>query len=384
MATNRAAPRSQGPDVRPISFLLEDAASGAESTEAVSLYVRPQDLTRQDPSRLNVNQTLGGAWGDSFGPGVPIITISGHTGWRRGSDNQDGEGRFMDLRDKVYDQWHERRASAVRAGRDPADVHLVYADALDNMAVVVAPLAFQLRRSRSQPLLFQYQIQMAVLGEAGATSFQLGGASSPSVTKTLGLESLAASINKITSYVNRAKEFVDRQFVAPMQAFMRQTAAVYQAVYSGIKSVDGLASSVIDVARLTAQAGSNICRTFAAVAGLPSHIKGLLIDVGSAYTNIFCVLSRSLKQRVLYEDYADLYGASNCSSTSGGRPLSPLAGVNAFSVTNPAPVAPLVGVTPAAQAAMATMARSDVALAPLPPSEAARNAAAIAAGVQLA
>lgn len=385
MAVNRAPPSSQAAGVRPISFLLDDGVSGAGSAEAVSLYVRPEDLTRQDPSRVNVNQTLGGAWVDSFGAGVPIITISGHTGWRRDQSGEDGEGRFLILRDQVFDQWHERRAAAVRAGRDPTEVQLIYSDALDDMAVVVAPMAFQLRRSKSRPLLLQYQIQMAVLGEVGAFSeFDLFSGLSAGVTQSLGLESLLSAIDKIEGYINQATNFVDREFVAPMQSFMRTTTAVYQRVYGGIKSIDGLASSVIDVARLSARAGANIFRTFAAVAGIPAHVRGLLVDIGAAYTNIFCVLSRSLKQRVLYEDYSNLYGASNCSSTSGGRPISPLAGVNAFTVTNPAPVLPLVSVSPAAQASMTTMERSDVVFAPLPTSEAARNAGVIGAGVVLA
>ncbi len=385
MATNRAAPSSQAPGIRPISFLLDDAVSGAGSAEAVSLYVRPEDLTRQDPSRVTVNQTLGGAWADGFGPGVPMITIAGHTGWRRDQAGEDGEGRFRALRDQVFDQWHKRRAAAIKAGRDPSGVKLVYSDALDSMACVVAPMNFVLRRSRQRPLLLQYQIQMAVLGEVGDfQELNLPGVSSASIEQSLGLDSLFSSIDKITSYINSAKDFVDRTFVAPVQSFMRVTTAIYRRVYDGIKSVDGLASSVISVAKLSAQAGANIFRTFAAVAGIPSHVRGLLVDVGAAYANIFCVLGKSLRQRVVYEDYSNLYGASNCSSTSGGEPISPLAGINPFTVTTPAPVPPLVSVSPAAQAALTTMARSDVVLAPMPVSQAAGFAAAIGSGVVLA
>lgn len=385
MAQNRAAPSLQTPDVRPISFLLDDGVSGLGSTDALTLYVRPEDLTRDDPSRVTINQTLGGAWGDSFGPGVPTITIAGHTGWRRGQDDEDGESRFSDLRDRVFDQWHQRRAAAIQAGRDPSSVQLIYSDVLDNMAVVVAPIRFVLKRSRSRPLLFQYQIQMAVLSDdVGDVSFPLSQLSiSDSVSQSLGLDSLFSSIDKITGYINQAKTFIDQQFVAPIQAFMNMTTAVYNKVYSAIKSVDGIASSLISVARLSAQAGANIFRTFAAVAGLPAHIQGLLIDVSTAYTNIFCVLSNALKSKVVYEDYTDLYGASNCSSTSGGPPISPLAGVNAFSVTNPMPQAPLIAVSPDAQSSMSTMANSDVAMAPLPLSTVSTLSGNMASGVTL-
>lgn len=386
MAQNRAAPSLQTPGVRPISFLLDDSVSGLGSTEALTLYVRPEDLTRSDPSRVSITQTLGGAWGDSFGPGVPTISISGHTGWRRSQDGQDGEHRFLDLRDRVFDQWHQRRAAAIKAGRDPSSVQLIYSDALDNMAVVVAPMNFVLRRSRSRPLLFQYQIQMAVLadgvGDLSATLLKPGSIAA-SIAQSLGLDSLFASIDKITGYINQAKSFIDNNFVGPIQAFMNVTATLYNKVYSAIKSVDGVASSLISAARLSAQAGANIFHTFAAVANLPAHVRGLLMDIATAYTNIFCVLSNALRSRVVYEDYSDLYGASNCSSTSGGRPLSPLAGVNAFTVTNPIPTAPLVSVSPQAQSSMNTLASSDVALAPLPLNVVATNAGAIASGMVL-
>lgn len=386
MALNRNPPALQTPGLRPISFLLDDSASGIAAPDALTLYVRPEDLTRQDASRVTMVQTLGGAWADSFGAGVPMITIAGNTGWRRDQGGEDGEDRFRALRDQVFDQWHKRRASAVKLGKDPSGVKLVYADALDNIAAVVAPMNFTLRRSKSRPLLLQYQIQMAVLSDnlgVGIGSLALGGVSS-GVTQSLGLDSLMASIDKITGYVNQAKTYIDKNLVAPVQSFMNKTAAIYTKVHSAIQSIDGVASSLISVARLSAQAGANLFRTFAAVANLPAHVRGLLIDISAAYTNIFCVLRNALKTPKVYEDYSNLYGASNCSSTSGGDPISPLAGVNAFTVTNPAPVAPIVAVTPAAQAGMQTLAASDVVLAPLPTSVAAAQASAIATGVTLA
>ncbi len=388
MATNRAAPSLQTADLRPISFLLDDSVSGIGAADPMTFYIRPEELARQEQSRVNVVQTLGGAWGDSFGKGVPSITLSGHTGWRRDQDGEDGEGRFRILRDQFFDQWHERRAAAVKNGRDPAGVKLVFADSLNSSADVVAPISFTLRRSRSRPLLLQYQIQMAVLGRVGAfAEFNLGGGLSAlgaAAAEASGLDSLMAAISKIQSFAGNVKSFVDRSLVAPVQAFMNKTTQVYQKVVDGIRSIDGVASSLKSAAGMMAQAGANIFRTLSAVVGLPAHIKGQLIDVAASYTNIFCVLKNSLKGRAYYEDYSSLYGASNCSSTSGGRPLSPLAGVNAFAVTNPAPVAPLVAVTPDAQAAMVAMAKSDVALAPLPVSVVGSYAGAIASGVVLA
>ena len=48
----------------------------------IGLVIRPEELTRTDPSRINDTRTLGGAWSDNFGEGLSSLTISGHTGWR--------------------------------------------------------------------------------------------------------------------------------------------------------------------------------------------------------------------------------------------------------------------------------------------------------------
>src|SRR3546814_6347174 len=192
---NRAPPASQKADVRPISFMLDDLAFGTPPT-SVDLAIRPEDLTRGDPSRMDVQQTLGGAWADNFGPGIPTINISGHTGWRRlvGSIG-DGEARFQNLKSTVFDQWHLKRRDAVQAGRDPDLVQLVFSDALDGFTVVVAPMNFTLRRSKSRPLLYQYPIPLTVLDQnVNQTSFLSHIGLDDGPPEPPGRDSLTASI----------------------------------------------------------------------------------------------------------------------------------------------------------------------------------------------
>ncbi|ATI15623.1 hypothetical protein [Bordetella phage vB_BbrM_PHB04] len=364
-----SAPSSQKADARPISFLLDDQATGG-APASVDLVIRPEDLTRNDPSRLNVQQTLGGAWADNFGPGVPTIQISGHTGWRPTFGSGDGAARFQQLYDQVYVQWHERRAAAVQAGMDPDRVKLVFADALDNFTVVVAPMSFTLRRSRSRPLLSQYQINMTVLGDdvgAGGLFGALGGLLNADVLEAAGLDSLTASINEITSAINNVHQWVDRTIVAPVRTFMQQTARLYGAVRGAISAADGIAGSLISVARMTAQAGINIFRTAAAIANIPSQVRARLMQVAGAYTNIFCVLRNALNQQIYYEDYSPLFGASNCSSTSGGRPISVLAGQNPFYSVVPTSGPLPVTLTESAQSSLRTLAANDPVLARMSP-----------------
>jgi hypothetical protein len=363
-------PTSQKADVRPISFLLDDQASGLPPV-SLNLAIRPEDLVRSDSSRLNVQQTLGGAWADAFGPGIPTITISGHTGWRRTMGSaDDGEARFHALKDQVFDQWHARRRDAVQAGRDPDLVQLIFADALDRITVVVAPVSFTLRRSKSRPLLFQYQINLTVLdqnvGQASFLQFGGGGLLNTDVLESLGLDSLTASINEITGAINQVQHWVDRTIASPVQAFMNQTARLYGAVRGAVAAVDGVAGSLIRVAQMTAQAGVNLFRTVAAVANIPNQIRSRLMQIAGAYSNIFCVLRNALRQQLFYEDYDPLFGASNCSSTSGGRPISVLAGQNPFYAVVPTQRPLPVSINGSAQSALRTLALTDPVLSPLP------------------
>ena len=67
---------------RRLGFYLEGGPGGDVRFD---FAVRPEDLQRQEPPRLMVNQTLGGAWAGAFGRGVSTITLSGHPGWRGSS-----------------------------------------------------------------------------------------------------------------------------------------------------------------------------------------------------------------------------------------------------------------------------------------------------------
>lgn len=380
-------PTSQLANARPIAFLLDDTVSGLGPTQAVTLYIRPEDLTRQDPSRVTIVQTLnGGAWGDSYGPGIAVITIAGTTGWRATEGStEDGEGRFLALRAQAFDQWHLRRAQARKASKDPNGVQLIFSDSLDNFVATVAPMSFTLRRSRSRPLLMQYQIQMSVLADGvGSLAGPLPpGATSKSVLASLGLESLDSSLAKIQSFAADAQNFIDRSILAPVKGFLSVTQAIYGRVMDTVGSIDAVTSSVVAVANTSAAAGANLFRTLAVVGGLPQFVEGELMRVGAAYANIFCVLNNALKVPDQFLDYSTLYGSSNCSSTAGGSPLSPFEKSNTFAAVSPLPTTAAISVSQDAQASLRALSSSDVALMPMDTPTIGMHALAIANGVHL-
>lgn len=378
---NLSPPSSQKAGDRPISFLLDDQALGSSPT-SVDLVIRPEDLTRVDPSRISVQQTLGSSvWADNFGPGLPTINISGHTGWRRTmseADDGDGLARFQHLNDTVFKEWHKKRRLAAEAGFDPDLVKLVFTDLLDGFACVVAPMSFTLRRSRSRPLLAQYQIALTVTNQDVALPYAFDGAVSGALgyliraknqdwgdLEFLGLQSLTASVSRITDSIKSVQSFVTKKLVAPVSAFMTQTARLYGQVRSAISAGSAIAGSLISVAQMTARAGVNLFRTLAAVASIPQLAKAQLMSVAGAYSNIFCVLRNALRQKMIFQDYSDLYGASNCSSTAGGRPISKLANQNPFYATVPTPSPLPVSATASARDNLKVLADSDPVTTPI-------------------
>lgn len=379
------APSSQKAGDRPISFVLMDKNTGVQTI--VPLYIRPEDMTMTSPSRNVVHQTLGGAWLDSFGEGVANITISGHTGWHRdsmsypgGGDSLDGVERMKLLRSTVFDRWHQGRASAVANGVDPGNVRLIFADGLNDLSHEVAPGPFTLKRNKSRPLLAMYQIPLTVIGKSDASISIVTEKSG-----VLGLDSLVQSINKITAFEKAIRGTLGA-WLGPIQqslsALSALTGAVLQAVRAAITAGAEISAPLLEVAATLTSIGMNIYSTVAAIAGAPAKLMASVMQVSSAFSNAFCLLRNVFRAKGQLLDYSSLYGASNCSSTSGGRPVSPYAFSNPFEAiysTGKAPVA----VSGSAQAAVRAINSSDPVLSPLATPGMIDAIASITAGVSV-
>ncbi|MFL5901000.1 MAG: hypothetical protein ACJ75S_07350 [Solirubrobacterales bacterium] len=336
-----STPQQKAED-RPISFVLHNMAKGEDPIE-LTMVIRPEDLTRSDTSRMSVTQTLGGGFVDNFGPGIPTVQISGHTGWGSGS-RPDGRQAFFELHDQIFSQWHQQRAQAVKDNLNPDRVKLIFNDVLDSFTWVVAPQNFVLRRSRSRPLLSQYQINLTWVSYDVAETLsaldalkakQLGSG----LKKLNALESLAASIKSITKSIADKITKVLGPIRAAVDKFTQLTTSVLHSVNNivlGVLSVPAaIATQGLLLAQSLTKAASNIYHAVAASAAIPLITKAYFMRVASAFENAFCVLKNVLKPRLLLPNYDDLYGGSNCSSTSGGHALSPYDLLNPFYVYQP-------------------------------------------------
>jgi hypothetical protein len=373
-------PKSQKAGDRPISFVLKTDGSVPVFLE-YKFVIRPEELTRVDPSRVTVHQTLGGdkiGWADSFGQGLPTINLSGNTGWRIKHDSGDGLDRMIELKAKI-DAWHAVRQARINAGMNPDGTSLVFADTLDQFAAEVIPIQFVLRRSKSRPLLAQFNISMAVIGAVDSSPF-LPAPAQPNMPSVIA--GLLGAIGRITKFLNDTAKWIDKNILGPVKAFAEMTRKIMNAVIGMIRTGVNVVARVILTAREIAQAGMNIARSISAILDLPSLAKQQISKVATEYSSIFCLIRNALGITPYYDDYSSVYGASNCSSTAGGRPPSIYANTNTFAAITPETDS-TVTVSSAAQSSLAALTRTDPVLSPMSQSELLAHTNNVVAGVAI-
>jgi len=386
-------PTDQRAGVRPISFYFIDPTSGGGNT-FVTLNIRPEDLTRTSPSRLAVHQTLGrdaSGWVDNFGAGLDSITIAGHTGWRTAyGTGMDGAAAFEALNQLINVDYHRAKQDAIDSGIAPDSVQLIFNDTLDGFTLPVAPGPFVLRRSKSRPLLFQYNIALqAIAKEIEPVEILTPNFGNPAN----GVIDLDTTLKELTGFEPKIKGWLDEALAGvdgliggvsdSISGFVGMTNGVLGTVLSVVKDTKslstGVANRLIGVASSLASVGLNVFRVVNSVSGISDDIKSKIGQVAAAYNEVLCILSNSLRPRKVYEQYTGLYGASNCSSTTGGSPISPYAGLNVFSLM--APDKDLVTLSGAALSGISTLSGMDSVLAPLPMNEIGRMTDMITSGV---
>lgn len=372
-------PASQKAEDCPITFVMEDESAG--TSDQLTLLIRPEELSIGFPSRLSVNQTLGGAWADSFGEGIEEGTFAGTLGWRATSDDSGGTERLINLKTFAYSDWHARRAAAVAKGDDPAKVRLMLIDTLNNYSRVIAPKVFELKRSKSRPLLAQYRFNFVMLSRDLVGKELQGSDGSLFGTITSWMDSFTASIKSITAKIKQAYKWVDKTIIAPIKVFVAKTMAIYNSLRDMVNAGVGIIRQVGSIAQLATSAVTNIFRSAALVANIPNIGKAAIMNVTREFTNLFCLL-RNAKKATSYEDYDDLYGASNCSSTAGGRSISVYSGStnNTFAAVTKQPVLP-VSVSQDANNSLKTLAGTDLVTTDMPASVISSNLAIINAGL---
>jgi len=293
-----------------------------------TLSINPEELTVTQPSRVSVQQTLGAAWVDSFGPGLRTINISGTTGWRaKHAGGRDWEEELKSLHNEAFKLWHQEREARAKDGLDPEDVQLEFVDTLDGIAVYVVPQQFVLKRSKSRPLLVQCNIGMMATADIGY-SFPVqevgldAKAALDSFDQTVAdMEKMAAAITAaVTSALQAVTKLLNKinKMMAAAQNIMKAGGSIISAISSIIKKV--------------AQALNNFFAMLAALRNFPGKLTSMWKQAMGLFRNLQCLFKNGFKDAWKLEKYDDFNGAANCSSTNGGSPLSPLHNVNGLTL----------------------------------------------------
>jgi hypothetical protein len=308
--------------------------------------IRPEELTVTQPSRLTVQSTLGGAWADSFDEGVASITMAGTCGWR-GGPLVSGEDLFISLRDVCFSGWHKARADAVSQGQDPDLIKLYWTDSLDQLAAIVAPRSFTLRRSKTSPLLIRYNIQLLMLAPAdgpGSVADEIINALSNPLrwlAAKLGLMQIVDQINTqigVARAVLGAAAGAVSNFVnvgVQLIASITQIAGEVQGVFTG---------SILDIGITYSRAASTAFSVLADDDSLSESERLPVAQLSSSFNSAACAMANGFNQIDVFPDYTAVRGSSTCSATGGGDPASvfTVQNVSAFSYiapSGPQPVA---------------------------------------------
>lgn len=125
----------------------------------ITLHVNPQNYSYQAPQRSTTFKTQGDNVNEQFGPDFPVISIAGHTGWKRDSSNRTGADRFRQLKEFIGSY-----QKASQNGSTPPEAMRFY-NYTDGYGykVTVAAGGFEYSRSVETPLLFNYSISLIVL-----------------------------------------------------------------------------------------------------------------------------------------------------------------------------------------------------------------------------
>lgn len=135
-----------------------DMHKGSKSIYRHTLIVNPDDLNQEEPARVQITPTLGGAYVTDFGSGLPTVTITGTTGYSRrttaeGADT-DGREAFLTFRQKIYRHFV--------ATQDPK-LSLYWYNWEDDEYYEIQPQSFRLQRNKSEPLLYRYEFRFTCL-----------------------------------------------------------------------------------------------------------------------------------------------------------------------------------------------------------------------------
>jgi hypothetical protein len=173
----------------------------------------PDEYTDIQPVRYSITQTPGGYWLEDFGPGVREINIKGVTGFRKMANSdgviQDGKTIMESLNNIINTAYLNRRRDLYNNKKDFRKVTMsftVHGEDAKFYDLIVHPINFSISRSKSNPLLYYYDIRLIVIG--------INSPKSPTAKDMLnsddGLGSLNQTYKLLQKVTEQTKDIVEK------------------------------------------------------------------------------------------------------------------------------------------------------------------------------
>lgn len=302
-----------------IYFLLY--TGGAFQTPSESSFtfpINPEDfnLTRQE--RVQVVQTLGDPFIDEFGTGLPTLSIRGTTGWRTkiGLQPMDGYEAYRKLHREVIDKYFQLRQARISAGMDPDEIRLILSNVVDNLVLDVVPTEFRLLRSRSKPLLYQYEMNFVVAQDFSNDSLLRW------ITDPLGsmLGWASGFISKIP-LLGSMIEWSQAGLISPMSGFgpvaigtnfLLNSASSFVTTVSPAaqECQNGAINSTLYSTSAAVENGARTVRQSPVMAQQPIEVQMAMAQTQSVFNEIKCSMRNSFTPTI-YPDYSPINGTSD-------------------------------------------------------------------------
>lgn len=124
--------------------------------------INPEEYTQDEPSRSTITQTKAGAWIDDFGGGLVQIFMKGTTGMKNGFK------KFKELRQLIRDYY-----DSITPGQK-VKKELIFHNFTDEESWVVHPdpSGIKLFRSKTNPLLYMYELRLVCLRPARLPAYK--------------------------------------------------------------------------------------------------------------------------------------------------------------------------------------------------------------------
>lgn len=139
------------------------------------LSLMPESYILDEPGRVTVSQTRGGAFIDNFGLGIGSLVIGGTTGYREG-ENRNLSAR-KDFTVDGYERWVDFREFfrfffKTQTDSPSEQVVMAVLDWTQENYLNCVPTGIpRLQRNVAQPLLYRYELSLSILGRINLTGF---------------------------------------------------------------------------------------------------------------------------------------------------------------------------------------------------------------------